>query len=69
MWEINVFCIIRNKYCKIMMLLDLLKNLIYIIFVFKIKFFINIIKILENGLIMKNSMVYKKYMVEIWNFG
>lgn len=59
------------------MLLDILKNLIYIIFVFKIKFFINIIKIgmrqlfkiLENGLIMKNIMVYKKYisyMVELY---
>lgn len=45
MWEINIFCIIRNNDCKIMMLLDILKNLIYIIFVFKIKFFINIIKI------------------------
>lgn len=62
MWEIYVFGFIRNKYCKIMMLLDLLKNLIYIIFVFKIKFFINIIKILENGLIMKNSMVYKSIL-------
>lgn len=52
-----------------MMLLGTLKNLTYIILVFKTKFLINTIKTPENGLIMKNSMAHKKYMAEIWNFG